>query len=134
MRQLFDAISVFDWITPTWGFIETFWNDPTPLQSNSWTFFVPYDQSLANGWNAVDIEKLLNQHGIKTWGGQITNGEFFFTVSLDKAQWAEYLLLRHRVPLNERFVGAPAPKPKKAQPARQVDWFTRLEDFLDEWI
>lgn len=130
MRQLFDAISVFDWITPTWGFIETFWNDPTPLQSNSWTFFVPYDESLTSGWNAVDIEKLLNQHGIKTWGGGFGEGEYCFTVSLGQAQWAEYLILRHRIPLNEKFLGAPPPKQKK----QQAGWITKFERIIDDWL
>lgn len=146
MYKLFDALSVFDWITPTIGFVETFWNDPTPLQSNSWTFFVPYDESLSSGWNAVDIEKLLNQHGIKTWGGQITNGEFFVSVKLEQAQWAEYLILRHRIPLNERFIGAPAPKrvetpsahlqaKKQEKPQKPGgDIFSTIENFLDEWL
>lgn len=133
MYKLFEFISIFDWITPTWGFIETFWNDPTPLQTNSWTFFVPYDAALNSGWNAVDIEKLLHQHGIKTWGGQITNGEFFVSVKLEQAQWAEYLILRHRIPLNEKFIGAPAPKRKKAEKQAGDAWDI-FNSFLDKWL
>lgn len=108
------VVSIFDWITPLFGIVETVYNDPTPLQSNSWTFFIPYKTSLfSRGWNGRDIEKLLKQHGIKTWGAGFGEGEFFTTVSLDQAQYAEHILLRHRVPINERFVGAPPPKPKK---------------------
>jgi hypothetical protein len=140
MRQFFEFLSIFDWITPTIGFVETFINDPTPLQTNSWTFFVPYDQSLQSGWNAMDIEQLLGQHGIKTWGGQITDGEFFLNVKREQAQWAEYLLLKNGVPLNERFLGAPPPKRKKQQtsPKKQQksdgNLFSKLDQFLDEWL
>ena len=112
MWKFFEILSIFDWITPLVGLCEDFVNDPTPLQSNSWTFFIPYRESVSNGWNAFDIEDLMRRHGIKAWGGQITNGEFFFSVKLDQAQWAEYLLIRHGVPINERYLGAPRPKEK----------------------
>jgi len=113
MRKLIEALTIFDWITPTLGFIEDMINDPTLLQSNSWTFFMPYDETLNRGWDAFSLESLLNKHGINTWGGQITGGEFFFSVKLDQAQWAEYLLLKNGVPLNDKYVGAPSPKQKK---------------------
>lgn len=139
MRQIFEFLSIFDWITPTIGFVETFVNDPTLLQSNSWTFFVPYDQSLKSGWNAVDIEHLLQQNGIKTWGGQITNGEFFLSVKSEQAQWAEYLLLRHGIPLNERFLGAPPPKRKKQASQKkgkksEESLLTKIDKYLDELV
>lgn len=107
LKELFEFISIFDWITPTVGFIEDFINDPTLLGSNSWTFFIPYDESLEAGWNAALIERLMKQHGIKTWGGQITGGEFFFSVKKEQAQWAEYLLLNNSVPISPLSQGAP---------------------------
>lgn len=113
MRKIFEALSIFDWITPLVGITETFYHDPTPLQSNSWTFFIPYNSAQRAGWNEQDIRGMLHQHRIDSWGSQITNGELFFTVSQDQAQWAEYLLLRNGIPLNERFLGAPAPKRKR---------------------
>lgn len=115
MKALFELFSIFDWITPSIGFLEDAINDPTLLQSNSWTFFVPYDVSLNNGWNAFDIEDVLDQHGIKYWGGQITNGEFFLSVKLEQARWAESILIEHGVPLNEKYLGAPKPKQKTNQ-------------------
>jgi hypothetical protein len=136
MRGLFEFLSIFDWITPSVGFIEDFINDPSLI--NNWTFFVPYDQSLKSGWNAVDIENLLNQYGVKTWGGQITNGEFFFCVSLEQAQWAEYLLIRYGVPLNERYVGAPPPKKKTKKSSKYIhpkpdrDIISSINNFLKE--
>jgi hypothetical protein len=136
MRGLFEFFSIFNWITPVVGFIEDFLNDPTLLQSNSWTFFVPYSRSLDNGWNAFDIEDLMGRHGIKTWGGQITGGEFFFSVKLEQAQWAEYILLNHGVPVNEKYLGAPRPKQKTNRPRQKrrksgKDPLSFIDDFFD---
>ena len=119
MLKLFEFLSQFDLITPTIGVIEDLINDPTLLQSNSWTFFVPYHRSLDGGWNKEDIRNLMHQHGIKTWHWQFTNGEFFFSVNLEQAQWAEYLLLRHGVPLNEKYLGAPRPNQKSTRQKHQ---------------
>ena len=111
-------------------------NDPTPLQSNSWTFFIPYDDALSAGWNAVSIEKMLAKFGIKTWGSQITNGTFFFRVKLDHANWAESLLSGSGIPLQPRSVGSPRPKrnrkkskaPKRAR--RGDDFLSFFDDFF----
>lgn len=136
MREVFEFLSIFDWITPTIGFVQDIVNDPTPLQSNSWTFFVPYNQALGNGWNPANIERMLKQHGIKTWGGQLTNGEYFFSVKLNQAQWAEYLLQRNGIPLTELSMGAPRLKKKKRPPRKQRrqpndDPLSFLDDFLN---
>ena len=139
MWKLFEILSIFDWITPSIGIIEDVINDPTPLQANSWTFFIPYKASVKQGWNAFDIEGLMSNYGIKTWGSQITNGEFFFKVKREQAQWAEYLLLSNGVPINERFLGAPPPKRKTGQSQRGAkksngdSFFDDLfDDFLDD--
>lgn len=52
----------------------------------------------------------MERYGIKTWGGQITGGEFFFSVKLEQAQWAEYLLNQRGVPIAPFSQGAPPPK------------------------
>lgn len=117
MRWLFEFLSIFDFITPTVGIVETFVNDPTILQTNSWTIFVPYNQAQAAGWNANDVEAILSQHGIRYWGsafgGVPGNQEFFLSVPREQAQLTERLLLRAGVPLSERFVGAPPPKSRE---------------------
>ncbi|MEW5957017.1 MAG: hypothetical protein AB1801_04790 [Chloroflexota bacterium] len=123
MFKLFEFLSKFDLITPTIGVIEDLLNDPTLFQDNSWTFFVPYGRSLTNGWSQRDIESLMKRYGIKTWHHQITNGEYFFSVKLEQAQWAEYLLLRHDIPLNEKFTGAPRSKTVSAHD--DSFWFPR---------
>lgn len=113
MRGLFELFSNFDWITPIIGFGQDIKNDPTLMQSNSWTFFIPYDQALNSGWNPFQIEDLLNRHGIKTWGGQLTAGQYFFSVGLETARWAEYIFLKYGIPLTEDSMGPPAPRRKK---------------------
>lgn len=105
-----ELFTIFDWITPINGFIEDIINDPTPLQTNSWTFFIPYGQALGSGWNAGMIERVLDQHGIDRWGGQITNGQFFLSVPRNQARWAEYLLTGHNIPVDPLSLGAPEPK------------------------
>ncbi len=107
MRKIIEALTVFDWITPVVGFIEDAINDPHPLQLHSWTFFVPYDQALGNGWNAAMVEKLLDQYGIHHWGSQITSGKFFFKVPLEYARVVEYLLADSGVPVDSRSLGTP---------------------------
>jgi len=141
MRGLFEFFSIFDWITPSVGFIQDIINDPTPLQSNSWAFFIPYDEALNNGWNAFGIEGMLKQHGIKTWGSQISNGSLFFSVKLEQAQWAEYLLLRNGIPLQECSLGAPQPKRKKKKlgtqkinKAHNDDPLAAIDKFLDDLL
>jgi hypothetical protein len=99
MRGFFELLSIFDWITPAVNIAQTIANDPTPLQSNSWTFFIPYNSVLRAGWNAKDIEELLEQDGIHYWGSQVTNGEFFVSVGLGQARRAETLLKRQGIPL-----------------------------------
>jgi hypothetical protein len=107
MKSLIELLTIFDWITPTVGFIEDFINDPHPLQTGTWTFFVPYDRALSRGWNAAMIEQMLDQHGIKRWGSQITNGNFFFSVPIGQARWAEYLLTGNGVPVDVLSLGTP---------------------------
>jgi hypothetical protein len=60
MFKLLDFFALFDWVTPAANIVETVINDPTPLQTRSWTFFIPYREALAAGWNERDIRKELN--------------------------------------------------------------------------
>ncbi len=132
MRGLIEFMTIFDWITPTVGFFEDVINDPTPLQTNSWTFFIPYDESLSSGWNAAMIERMLSQYGIKHWGGQITNGRFFFSVPKNQARWAEYLITGQGIPVDPLSLGAPAPG-KNAGSNRRKSGSHRRGDLLDQF-
>lgn len=111
MLKLFELLSILDYFTPAKGLVEDVINDPTLFQDNTWTYFVPYGEANGSGWSARQIEDLMAKHGIKTWGSQITGGDFFFSVPLDQAGWAEYVLLRYGVPLQEHSMDPPRPKP-----------------------
>ncbi len=133
MRRLLELFTAFDWITPSIGFIQDFINDPTLFQTNSWTFFISYEQALQMGWNPNNVEAMLRQHGVKTWGGQLTNGEFFFSVKLDQAQWSEYLLTRNGIPVKDMSLGAPKPKDKqKSGRKNSNDPMGFLDDLLNK--
>jgi len=137
IREFLEFLSVFDWITPAKGFIEDVVNDPTLFQTNSWTFFISFDQAISSGWSPFEIEDLLAKHGIKSWGSQITGGEFFFSVNLEQAGWAEYVLLRYAVPIQENSLDPPRPKRKREQSSGKKhqkptkDIFSFLDDIFE---
>jgi hypothetical protein len=89
---------------------------------------------LESGWNAFSVEKLMKQYGVKTWGGQITGGEFFFSVKLEQAQWAEYLLNRHNVPILPLSQGAPRPKQESNELIGNIAPSENLSAFLDNQL
>lgn len=69
------------------------------LGLDSWTFYVPFD----GPWTGAQIEGLLKDHGIKMSGNDVAGDDLFFSVKLDQAEWAEYVLLRAGVPLKYGF-------------------------------
>lgn len=99
--SFFDILGIFDWITPLWALGATIAHDPTPLQSRSWAFFIPIGPLRQAGWSANDVEALLKKNGIETWAGYLYGGEYGFSVSLDQARSAEYILNLNGVPLSE---------------------------------
>ena len=106
-----DALAVgtsFDWISPALGFLGDALNGP------SHGFLVPYDSCPMSG---KDIAKLLRKRGIKTWGMMIVSGTLMFSVKLDKARWAQHLLERAGVPIENPLSGSAA-KPKQPRKAR----------------
>lgn len=139
IRKFFEFLSIFDWVTPVIAVLEGI-PEGGPLSLNAWTFFIPYDEAISQGWSAVHIENLLKQHGVKTWGSLVHLGEFFFRVRLEQARWAEYVLVRYGVPVHPRSRGAPYPKnkakrisrPKHQQPSRDVLSF--LDDFCHKYL
>ncbi|RMF03326.1 MAG: hypothetical protein D6768_06210 [Chloroflexi bacterium] len=140
MRSFFEFLTIFDSITPTLGFVEDFLNDPSFLGSNTWTFFLPFGDLIDAGWDPHMVKEMLNESGIKTWGSQITNGEFFFSVKLGQARWAEHLLSANGIPIDSKSVGAPRVKPRArhrgSQPAsrkqRTADPFDSFDQFIDD--
>jgi hypothetical protein len=104
-----------------------------------WTFYIPYDYAIGRGWSEVHIEALLAEYGIKTWGGLIHFGEYFFKVKLNQAAWAEYILTNHGIPLQKKSQGAPHPQakarltPARARQVERKDALSFLDD-LDKFL
>lgn len=108
LRRVFSAISVFDWITPAAAGVENVENGG-PF-ADAWTFYVPYERALGCGWSEGDIDSLMGQYGVSTWGKLVHMGEYFFRVPMAQAAWAEYVLNNHGIPLAEKSQGAPRPR------------------------
>ena len=105
-RQLCEFLAIFDWLTPTVALLEDV-AEGGPFNPNVWTFYIPNDKAIGAGWSAGYIEDLLTRHGIKTWGGLVHLGEYFFKVNLEQAAWAEYILNNHGVPICPKSQGTP---------------------------
>jgi hypothetical protein len=105
---LFQILSIFDWITPSKAIVDDVKHSievGSPL--HAWTFYLPYQKSVKKAWNGRDIEKLLKQNGIKSWGHMDYFNEYLFRVDLDDAQKAERILTKAGVPLKDSCRGAP---------------------------
>jgi hypothetical protein len=126
MRQLLEFGSMFDWITPLLSFILDVAHGP------SHTFEIPRDA----GWSGRDVEGLLRQHGVKTWGLMIPaySSSILITVRQAQARWAEYVLQRYGVPVRGGLpagTGAGHRKLPSGSDARSPgDWIDRLGDLL----
>ena len=133
MRKLFEALSLFDWITPAVALLEDV-AEGGPLNLDVWTFYVPYDHAIGRGWSEGQIEALLAEYGIKTWGGLVHFGEYFFKVKLEQAAWAEYILTNHGIPLHKKSQGAPRPKAKRRKTLPTDHQLARKDalSFLDD--
>ena len=57
-----------------------------------------------SSWRGIDIERLLNRHGIKIWDRGFAGDELYFRVKRRQVVWAEYLLLRAGVPVTSPLV------------------------------
>jgi hypothetical protein len=54
------------------------------------------------GWSGQQIESMLRQYGVKVWGRGFTHDTLTFQVSVKQANWAEYLLHQHAIPVFSR--------------------------------
>ena len=99
LDKLLEIGSWFDWISPVAAQIQDIANGP------SHTFLIPE----GSGWSGRDIDGMLRDHGVKTWGMMIVNHTLMLTVRDKQARWADYLLQRSAVPLlNPITSGQPA--------------------------
>ena len=65
--------------------------------AGAWTFHIPRD----GGWTGADVERLLKHYAIPSWGRRVTGKHFILSVPLRQANWAEYLILRRGMSLDE---------------------------------
>jgi hypothetical protein len=137
LLKFFELLSIFDWVTPAIAVVEDV-VEGGPLNLDAWTFHIPYEEAAKSGWSSGDIENLLSQYGIRTWGGLFNFGQFRFRVKLEQAAWAEYILARHGIPMHERSLGAPRvaakekPDRQESRPARTRDALSFLDDLYDK--
>ena len=64
----------------------------------SWKFAVSRDC----GWSGQQIESMLKKYGVKIWGRGFTHDTLTFRVNVKQANWAEYLLHQHTIPVYSR--------------------------------
>lgn len=105
----------------------------TAVGTNTEPFFVP----VSAGWTAQAIAALLVQYGVRLWGVSYFNDQITFLVKKRQAHWAQYVLLRAGVPLDEGLLDGsranPGYRQAKAQQKEEggtlgkvIDWLVRL--------
>ena len=57
-----------------------------------------------SSWRGIDVERLLRRHGVKVWDRGLAGDDLYFCVKRRQVKWAEYLLLRARVPVTSVLV------------------------------
>ena len=97
LDDLLAAGSIFDWITPLVAFAHDAVNGPQH------TLFI----DRACGWSARQIEKMLRDHGVRTWGLMIVNDQIMITMRRSQARWADYLVQREGLPLLNPLTNGP---------------------------
>jgi hypothetical protein len=98
-HKLLAAGASMDWISPLLALLGNVRNGP------SYTFLIPYD----TGWSGREVISLLRQNGIKTWGHMVVSDTLMLTVRLAQAEWAQYLLDRAAIPVENRTTATPQP-------------------------
>lgn len=91
--------TIFDWISPAASIAGDIAN------GGGHTFMLPQDC----GWTGGEVDKLLRENGIKTWGQMLVCGTIMITVHPSQAGRASYLLQR------SGLATGPAPAPTRRQ-------------------
>jgi len=105
LHQMLKIGSTFDWISPLFAFFQDATNGP------SHTFLIPND----SGWSGREIERMLRQSGVGTWGLMIVGDTLMVSVRAPQAAWAQSLLLKNGVPIEGPMVDSNPPK-RRARP------------------
>lgn len=88
MLKLLEILSYGDVISPILDLFKT-------AGRNTRTFFVPLD----GRWSGAYLHDLLEAHGVEMMAWEFCNGEQFFHVDADQADWAFQVLTRNGVEL-----------------------------------
>ena len=142
MADLFEFLAHLDMISRIEGFVSCFLNAnwhgafhhrgftglidefATSLTGrNAWRFYVPRNC----GWSGIEMERLLERHGVKVWDRGFTRDCLTFRVKRRQANWAEYLLRRRGIPvlsqpfnpLNDEYARRHAPGSEPPTGSRQ---------------
>jgi hypothetical protein len=129
LDKLLEFGTTFDWISPLIAEVNDMTNGP------SHTFLIPEDC----GWSGRAVERLLRDHGIKTWGLMIVDHMILITVRQAQARWAQYLLDRERIPIAYGVLDEPTGGDTRqwqnagsAGPLAVLDgWLEKLESLLE---
>lgn len=92
MGVLLDLLARLDWLERADELARSL------LGVRSWRFCVPR----RCGWSGYEIECLLRRHGVQVWGRGFSTEHLFFRVKWQQANWAEYLLWQHAIPVLSR--------------------------------
>ncbi len=119
----------FDLITPLWSVIQHIRNGP------AYTFFIRWD--LLDGRSANDVQKLLRQHGVRTWGLLVHFNTMMISVPKQQAAWASYLLERENIPVENPITSSAArarrdlSASRPSREAQRISWLDRLLTVVD---
>lgn len=115
LDKLLDIGASFDWITPTWAFIQDAAN------GNPADFGIPANA----GFDRGDIKRLLSKRGINVWGLMYNTGGdlLMFTVHKSQARQTRTALQQAGVPI----LYAPATSVDREQERRAIDDMLRHE-------
>jgi hypothetical protein len=112
LRRVLEFGSYLDWLTPLVAFVKDWINRP------SHTFLIPENC----GWSALDVQRVLRRHGIRTWGLMIVKSSILISMRLAQAHWAQYLLEREGIPIEYgRLSGRPEPAAGGYRPRSRAD-------------
>lgn len=111
---MLNAVTNFDWITPTIAILQDFANRPVSrfgIMANA-------------GFDRGDIRRLLRKHGVKSWGYVYNVDGDLIMLSVPKAQaaWANYLLMREGVPVLYAPVEVTREPQKRGVLGRLLGW------------
>jgi len=87
LESLLDTLAKLDWF------------EQADALRRAGTPSVKFAVSRNAGWGGQQIEEMLKGYGVKIWQRGFTPDSLTFRAKRVQAQWCEYLLLRHGIPI-----------------------------------